>query len=258
MNNGEIPEVLQSPRGDLSRRATRGLRLERIKNTPKIAHQCPSVLEDLRRPNDDHVHSGSTDTDLQDSCRPHNVSNPHRRKSLDEDDRQSETEAHANGNSRSYFGRRLHKEPDIEQGADIDSFRTTAAPSSSLYQIIKDYLLQGPPIPLDYRKTMDDGWTRYEKAIKDLLKDPKCAHWLNGPMFGDGDESQLQQWHGHDRDRDRKRLEHTQWTSRASKWLQFIAMVGEIFFWISHITAALSSVLVMNSSGPKGHSMVDL
>ncbi|KAL8856128.1 MAG: hypothetical protein Q9178_007253 [Gyalolechia marmorata] len=240
MNNREIPEVLQSPSGDLFRRPTRGLRPERLKDTPKIAHQCPSGLGDLQRLNDDHVHRGSKDADIQDSCRPHNVSNPHPRISFDGGGRQCQRVAPANGSIRSYFGRWLPMEPDIEHDAGIDCFRTTAAPSSRPYKNI---------ISLDYLETIDDRLTRSKKVVRDLLKDPKSAHWLNGSMFGDGDEGQLQQWHG--RDRDRKRAKHTQ-------WLEFIARVGEILFWILHITAALGYVLVRNSSGPKGHPMVEL
>ncbi|KAL8927109.1 MAG: hypothetical protein Q9172_001531 [Xanthocarpia lactea] len=313
----------------------------RLEDHLNILHQCPSSHEALQRPDDDDVHSWSKDTDIQNSCRPHNVLNPHPRKFLDEDDLQTETEV-PNAPLRSYFGRRRFMEPDIEQGTVVqttaapwsdytrmaksldcslmisrrfgtlhvhvlkrqqqdlqglentslredkrpetrsqhqarkwllsqtdaklsafnsmilsnDSLKPEPKPSTHPYRNIKDYLLHGPPIAGDHSETIDDGWTRYERAVKDLLKDPKSAHWLNGPMFGDWNDSQRQQWHS--RYRDRKRAESTQWTSRARKGLKFLARGGEILFWISHITAALSYVLVTNSSGPKGHPMVEL
>ncbi|KAL9027726.1 MAG: hypothetical protein Q9196_003792, partial [Gyalolechia fulgens] len=289
----------------------------------------------ILRPNDDDVHSWSKDN---------NLPNPHPRKLLDEEDRQSETEASANGILSSYFGRRILVKPDLEQGTGIDCFQTTATPSSGYprmakfldssemifrrfgtlhtlvlkrqlqdlqglentslrddkrpetlsqhqartwlrsqtdvklsafnsmilsmdslkrepkprtrpYRNINDYLFHGPPIPLGYSETIDDRWTRYKRAVKDLLKDPKSAHWLNGPMFGVGNGSHRNQWHI--RDRDRKRAEQTQWTSRARMGLELIVWGGEIFFWILHITAALSYVLVTNSSGPRGHPLVE-
>ena len=138
----------------------------------------------------------------------------------------------------------------------MDSLKGEPKPSIRPYRNIRDYLLHGPSIPGDYSETIDDRWKRYERAVGDLLKDPQSAHWLNGPMFGDRNESQRRRRHG--RNRDLKRAEHTQWTSRARKGLEFLARGGEILFWIMHITTALSFVLVTNSSGPKGRPMVDL
>ena len=91
----------------------------------------------ILRPNDEYVHSWSKDTDIQDSCRPHNVWNPHPRKLLDEDDRQTETEARSNGFLRSYLRSRRLMEPDLEQGTGVDCFQTTAAPSSGYTRMAK-------------------------------------------------------------------------------------------------------------------------
>ncbi|KAL9598840.1 MAG: hypothetical protein Q9179_003765 [Wetmoreana sp. 5 TL-2023] len=138
----------------------------------------------------------------------------------------------------------------------IDVKLSAYKPSKRRYESAKDYLLCGPPVPPDYFDTRNDRWKGYERAVKDLLKEPETAHWLNGPMFGDWNESQGQQWHDHHRDL--KQADNTQWISRARKGLGSIARVGGILFWISYITAALSFVLITNSSGPKGHPMAGI
>ncbi|KAL8723289.1 MAG: hypothetical protein Q9181_007319 [Wetmoreana brouardii] len=138
----------------------------------------------------------------------------------------------------------------------MDSLKRGPEPSNRRYESVKDYLLRGPPVPPDYFDTRNNRWRGYERAVKDLLKEPETAHWLNGPMFGDRNENHAQRWHG--RNRNLKRANNTQWVSGARKGLEYIAKGGGILFWISHITAALSFVLITNNSGPKGHPMAGI
>ena len=121
------------------------------------------------------------------------------------------------------------------------------------YQSIREYLRHGPPIYLDYSEIRTNRWVEYERAVKDLLQNPKTSSWLDGPLDHNWSKSLYQQ-----SDEQGLKAALTTSTSRAIRRRDRIAIGGGILFWISHVTAALGFVLIANTSGPDSRRMAEM
>ena len=106
---------------------------------------------------------------------------------------------------------------------------------------------------MDYSKILSNQWAAYESAVDELLRDPKTAPWLDGPLDQDWSETiiQQQQWLDHN-------WRSVDDLSRRYKIKRTLDHMAGTLFWISHITSALGFVLIYNASGLVGHPLLEM
>ena len=110
------------------------------------------------------------------------------------------------------------------------------------YQSVRAYLLHGPPIQISYDESRDYQWNQYEKAVKDILGHPDAASWLDSPLDPSMTEGS------------RENAITRSWKAKDRAKFDGLKLAVYILFWITHITAALAYVILVNESEPSSIS----
>ena len=127
---------------------------------------------------------------------------------------------------------------------NMTSLRQFRKPSPSEYQSVREFLYHGKPIYFNHSEINDDRWSSYEREVEKILRDPGISSWLDEPLDPSWVESREENW----RESLRKRIDDTSWIFKVKRRLTRMTTFGPVLFWISHITAALSFLLIANTS----------
>ena len=118
------------------------------------------------------------------------------------------------------------------------SLRQSRKLRSCEYRSVREYLLRGPPIYLSYVESRNHQWIQYEKDVKDISRHPDAAAWLDGPL----DPSMIEGG--------RTNAVTRSWKAKNRVKFDGLKLAVYILFWITHITAALAYVMLVNESEP--------